>query len=61
MTICDNGHAEIVFTGRLCPVCAFVENIEAEEACNKGREAIIEKLQNEIEELKAQFKEAQIP
>ena len=50
MYLCDNGHAEVCYEVRHCPVCDYEELLSA-------REKEITKLQQEIDSLMGQLRE----
>ncbi len=47
MNLCSEGHDEVCFEGRICPVCEKMEEI-------KALGETIDELQNEIDDLKAE-------
>lgn len=60
MNLCDEGHDEVCFAGRVCPACASIEDL-TRDLDNAKAEAI--DLQNTIDEyrtdLRAMAREAQ--
>jgi len=45
MNLCSDGHEEICYEGRGCPLCSVIKE-------NKEKEKELDKLQAEIDELK---------
>ena len=52
MQICDDGHDEICFEGKDCPLCKATQQIEELEKDNERLQEDIDGLEEELEELK---------
>jgi hypothetical protein len=51
MTLCDDGHQEVCFDGRTCPVCTLIKEKDAEL---EGKDNEIQSLHARIDELENQ-------
>ena len=65
MKICDDGHEEIVYSGRDCPACALVGRqvqldgkVEELEAALEEKEIEVDNLGEKIDQLEEEAKEA---
>lgn len=54
MEVCSNGHDEIVYDSRNCPLCEMIE--EKDEA-----EKLVEGLENKVADLEAEIEEIREP
>jgi len=53
MTLCDDGHEEICYEGRNCPVCEFKLQLEDLEQIISDKDQELQKLSNRIDELES--------
>lgn len=58
MNLCDNGHEEVCFDGRHCPMCSMIEAYEDSiENLNKEVQAVSKELETKTEEFDSLFDE----
>jgi hypothetical protein len=53
MELCSSGHDEVCYESRTCPACEIKKELETERMEVTALEAVVERLEGEIEELVA--------
>lgn len=52
MRLCDDGHDEVCYEGRECPVCVALGEVEVQKALVSDLEKQVKDLDEQIDELK---------